>query len=60
MNCAYFYSVTGGRLMDDLFGHWTAAGLAGRGDYEDRDPLEGVKNGKKQSTGLGLIDGKRN
>jgi hypothetical protein len=26
---------------------------------EDRYPLEGVKNGKKQSTGLGLIDSKR-
>jgi hypothetical protein len=47
-------------MISSRSGHCTAAALSGKGDVIKTDLLEGVKNVKKQSTDLGLIDGKRN
>jgi hypothetical protein len=49
--------------MDNFFKIWAlycCRAIWKRRCDEDRDLLEGVKNVKKQSTDLGLIDGKRN
>jgi hypothetical protein len=53
----------GNRRPDNFFKIWAlyyCRAIWKRRCDEDRDLLEGVKNVKKQSTDLGLIDGKRN